>query len=287
MSIRLNRLRSLDEFHDYCHRYATQMEAHFARVNDALEWVDDQNQTRFKAFSYPAGRKVQLIVNRQQVEGRWIRNDRESFVCPKTGLNNRMRASIHLMDLVADLYPDSRIYLTEQVTSLFRAVQRQYPDCVGSEYLGENFSPGMVNAEGVRHEDLERLSFADQSFDLVMSFDVLEHVVDAHRSMQEVFRCLDDGGTFMWTAPFDSGKKQNTVRAVVQDDEIVHLMPPEYHGDPMKPDGVLCFRYFGWDVLDELREIGFQDAYVLLVHSEMYGYVGHPLSFVVAKKAGL
>ena len=42
---------------------------------------------------------------------------------------------------------------------------------------------------------------AGQSFDLVMSFGVLEHVVDADRSMQEVFRCLDGGGTFIWTAP--------------------------------------------------------------------------------------
>ena len=284
MSIRLNRLRSLEAFRDYCHRFEPQMKAHFERINDALEWADDETQTRFKAFSYPAGRKVQMTVTRQQVEGRWIRNDRESFVCPKTGLNNRMRASIHLMDLVADLYPDSRIYLTEQVTSLFRAVQRQYPNCVGSEYLGETCAPGVVNAEGVRNEDLERLSFADQSFNLVMSFDVLEHVVDARRSMQEVFRCLDHGGTFLWTAPFDSGKKQNTVRAALKDGKIVHLMPPEYHGDPMNPDGVLCFRYFGWDILDELRAVGFRDAYVVLLHSEMYGYVGNPLSFFVAKK---
>ena len=35
----------------------------------------------------------------------------------------------------------------------------------------------------------------------------------------------------------------------------------------MNPDGVLCFRYF--IILDELGR-GFRDAYVVLLHSEMY-----------------
>ena len=284
MTIRLNRLRCLEDFQDYYRRFDSQEKAHFARMCERLEWKNDQNETRFKAFSYPVGRKLPLIVTRQWLNGRWVVNYRESFVCPKTGLNNRMRASIHVMDLEANLYPDSRIYLTEQVTPLFASLQSRYPNLTGSEYRGEDYAPGAVDGHGVRHENLERLSFADQSFDLIMSFDVLEHVADARRSMQEVFRCLNQGATFLWTAPFDAGKKNNTVRAVVQDGELVHLMPPEYHGDPMKPDGVLCFRYFGWDVLNEMRDIGFQDAYVLLVHSELYGYVGDPLSFFVAKR---
>ena len=262
MTIRLNRLRSLEDFQEYCFRFESQRLAHLTWMRDRLKWKSDQGETRFKAFSYPVGRKQPLIVMRQWVNGQWVINHRESFVCPKTGLNNRMRASIHVMDLEANLYPDSRIFLTEQVTPLFSAVKSRYPNLTGSEYRGVDCQPGTVDAQGVRHEDLECLSFADQSFDLIMSFDVLEHVTDAHRSMQEVFRCLNQDGTFLWTAPFDPGKQANTVRAFMQDDEIVHLMPPEYHGDLMKPDGVLCFRYFGWDVLNEMRDIGFKDAYV-------------------------
>jgi len=110
MTIRLNRLRSLEDFQEYCFRFESQRLAHLTWMRDRLKWKSDQGETRFKAFSYPVGRKQPLIVTRQWVNGQWVINHRESFVCPKTGLNNRMRASIHMMDLEANLYPDSRIF---------------------------------------------------------------------------------------------------------------------------------------------------------------------------------
>ena len=62
MTIRLNRLRSLEDFQEYCQRFHSQKHAHLARMCERPEWKDDQNETRFKAFSYPVGRKQPLIV---------------------------------------------------------------------------------------------------------------------------------------------------------------------------------------------------------------------------------
>src|SRR5271165_6447907 len=60
-------------------------------------------------------------------------NWREGLICRGCSLNSRMRASIHLF--LCALGPDTRcpIYLTEQITALYRWVKRRFPDAVGSE----------------------------------------------------------------------------------------------------------------------------------------------------------
>lgn len=47
----------------------------------------------------------------------------------------------------------------------------------------------------------ERLPFADGSFDLVSALDVLEHIPDDQRAIQEMFRVLKKGGFALVTVP--------------------------------------------------------------------------------------
>lgn len=53
----------------------------------------------------------------------------------------------------------------------------------------------MVAAEG------DRLPFDDASFDLVLSFDVFEHIPDSDRHLAEVRRVLRDGGHYLLQTP--------------------------------------------------------------------------------------
>ncbi|MBR7518463.1 hypothetical protein KC217_22605, partial [Mycobacterium tuberculosis] len=64
------------------------------------------------------------------------------------------------------------VYCTEQVTPFFAWLTGAYPNntIVGSEFLGNDLSPGQV-VDGVRHEDLQCLSFKDLTCDLVISND--------------------------------------------------------------------------------------------------------------------
>jgi SAM-dependent methyltransferase len=226
-----------------------------------------------------------MYSNRALPDGRRVPNWREHLDCETCGFTNRLRACIHL--LRQELRPGNtdEIYVTEQVTRLYSWFASEYPSVTGSEYLGSTSSPGAV-VDGVRHEDLQQLSFPDDSFDLIVSFEVLEHVPDADAALRELARCLRPGGTLFLTAPFRDTAQDNEVRAVLAEDgAITHVLPPEIHGNPIDPaNGALCFRYFGWQVLDDLRAVGFAEAEVWFYWSRLYGYLGDTNSVIVARR---
>jgi hypothetical protein len=69
---------------------------------------------------------------------------------------------------------------------------------------------------------------------------------------------------------------------VGEDGNVVHHLPPVYHGDPIDPKGVLCFHDFGWDLLDTMRAAGYAEVEVTVFTAPHYGYVG--LQYVIVAK---
>jgi SAM-dependent methyltransferase len=176
-----------------------------------------------------------------------------------------------------------RIYLTEQVTPLYKWFDERYDNVSGSEYLGPERKGGEV-INGVRHEDIQNLSFPDKSFDLIISLEVLEHVPFPEKAFRELRRCLRDDGTALITAPFSASAAEDVIRARLTDSgEIEHLMTPEFHGNPVDPEGgALCFRYFGWSMMSALKEAGFSRAEVLFFWSQRFGYLGNTNAIILA-----
>lgn len=213
--------------------------------------------------------------------GRRVPNWREHCTCPGCGLNGRLRASFHLFEALLAPRPGSRIYLTEQVTAFHRIASSRYGNVVGSEWLGPEWAPGSTRDDGIRHEDLQNLSFADAAFDFILTFDVLEHVPDHRKVLQECRRVLAPGGAMLMTVPFMSGTDKNVLRArLTGSGDVEHILPAQYHGNPLSADGSLVFNDFGWELLDDARATGFDPA---IVHfwSDEYAYLGaNQLMFV-------
>jgi SAM-dependent methyltransferase len=126
-----------------------------------------------------------------------------------------------------------------------------------SEYFADA-EPG-ASRDGVRCEDVQRLSYRDASFDLVTHTEVLEHVPDDARAFAELHRVLRPGGTMIFTVPLYGGYP-TIERARLRDGEIEHLMEPAYHIDPLRRAGILAFRDYGLDIVERLRAAGFAEA---------------------------
>ncbi|MDT8407509.1 MAG: methyltransferase domain-containing protein [Methylococcales bacterium] len=140
-----------------------------------------------------------------------------------------------------------------------RYLRQHCPDLTCSEYFTD-VEPGTYRQD-VLCQDVQKLTFADASFDLCTSTEVFEHVPDDRKGFAELWRVLKPGGVLLFTVPFN-GQPHTLERAYLKaDGSIKHLQPPDYHGDPLRPEqGILVFRDYGQDVLERLREAGFDSA---------------------------
>lgn len=217
-------------------------------------------------------------------------NLRESGACSACGASNRQRQMALALRRTLDLAPVGRLTLPEgcrlysaEANGPLHAALADLPGYVCSEYLGETHTPG-ASVNGLRHEDLERLSFADETIDVMLSSDVLAHAADAYRAHRDIFRVLRRGGLHIFTVPFVPGAADDDVRARRVDGEIEYLAEPLYHGDPVRPDqGILVWRIFGAAMLTRLQEIGFSTT-TMRLHKPRYGIIGDNGLVFVARK---
>ena len=245
--------------------------------------AQENGELKISGVSFPAKRDTQFELSggSETTDINW----RESLICPITMTNNRQRAAAHFFALQCEASPLDIIWVSEQVTPLYRVIDQRFPNTIGSEYLGSGLASGSVNKEGTRHEDFTKLSFGDESLNHIISLDCLEHIPDYELALSEAARTLKPGGTFTATFPFDINSQENLIRAEVNEDgQIVHHLEPEYHGDPVTGKGVLCYQVFGWQVLDQLVACGFSQASIFLMWSQKYAYLGPDQVIIFAKK---
>ena len=227
----------------------------------------------------------QMYSSVRFADGRVNPNWREHLNCLQCGIVNRTRGALHILDQCFLPKPDARVYITERVTPLYTLLQDRFGDLVGSEFFSPKLASGSYK-DGVRHEDVQNLSFDDNSFDLVLSFDVLEHVPYIDKAFKEIFRCLAPGGRLLFTVPFSYDHEEAVVRATMDKrGRIKHLLEPEYHGNPVDHEGgSLCFRYFGWSVVNDMRAIGYCNPEIISYWSSELLHYGDPQFVITATK---
>jgi SAM-dependent methyltransferase len=139
-----------------------------------------------------------------------------------------------------------RVFLTETTTPFHAAMKTLVaPELLAtSEYFGPEHTSGDI-VGGVRHEDLQKSSFADDTFNFVITSDVMEHVPDALAAEREIVRILKPGGSYCFTVPLHALAEADLILATMRDDgSIDYFADPIYHGDPLRAEGALVFRIF-------------------------------------------
>lgn len=138
---------------------------------------------------------------------------------------------------------------------------RECRSVAASEYFADA-APGEMR-NGIRSEDVQRLSYQDATFDLVTHTEVFEHVPDDAKAFAELRRVLKPGGAMVFTVPLTNGPS-TVERAHLRDDSIEHVLPAAYHIDPLRSGAtILVYRDYGSDIVDRLRNAGFGDVEIL------------------------
>ena len=157
------------------------------------------------------------------------------------------------MTAIEDWYPNWRDLSIHESSPGGRGVslklfdQRRY---YSSSHFFENVPFGSIHpTRGDRCENLEKLTFPDNSFDLIITQDVMEHVFHPDDAFSEIASVLKPGGAHIFTIPILNKTKPSEPRALLlPDGSISHLKPPEYHGNPVDPEGSLVTMDWGYDI---------------------------------------
>ena len=89
-----------------------------------------------------------------------------------------------------------------------------------------------------------------------------------------VHELLRRGGTLLATVPFHDDYDQSVTRARLEDGVLHHVLPPEFHQNPLSRKGSLVFTDLGWDLLTMAREAGFEDIHIAAYASSAFGHLG-------------
>ena len=99
---------------------------------------------------------------------------------------------------------------------------------------------------------------ADNSFDVVITSDVLEHVRRPYDGFTEVRRVLRPGGVHIFSIPITFPMRKRTrARVDTSGEDDVFLIEPRYHNGKH-----LVYTDFGADLITRLSELGFDTEVV-------------------------
>jgi len=227
---------------------------------------DEQALAQLAARVARAG-AVEPVTHRQIPPKRMesLDNLREGLVFES--INSRSRAVLLCIERVLEevTWSDAKIYATEAITPFALRLRGLFAKFIGSEYTESEDQRAELYP--IPCEDLQNLTFPSDCFHVVTTNEVLEHVPSIDAALREIHRVLTPGGWHIGTAPFAMGKQDSILKAKIEDGRVVHLMEPEYHGNPVDERGSLVFEIPGWDILDRARAVGFSDAHMKFVMS--------------------
>jgi len=173
-----------------------------------------------------------------------------SSACPLGGCSTRERALASALSslIPKDKLKTSAIHETAPVTwGLSLWLRRHCRGYVPSGYFPTEPFGTLVN--GIRNENLERQTFADGAFDIVLHLDVMEHLFDPFQALREIRRTLKPNGFCLFTAPTDADRMTSEQVAFLEGEDVRIVGEPEYHGNPQgEGSGSLVTWRYGYDL---------------------------------------
>ncbi len=182
---------------------------------------------------------------------------RDYLFCSGCGSIPRERA---LMKVIKDLYPNFMVLdIHESSPGVRGASIKLHNKC--KNYTASHYYPhtpsGQIHPKsGYRSENLEKLTFPDNSFDLFITQDVMEHLFNPEKAFKEIARVLKTGGAHIFTVPLIR-KNSESLRCaqMTEKGEVIFLREPEYHGSPIDKNDALVTMHWGLDIAKYITRV--------------------------------
>lgn len=142
-----------------------------------------------------------------------------------------------------------------------------------------------TSINGFQNEDLEHQTFKDETFDLVITSDVMEHVYEPAKAFAEIHRTLKPGGAHIFSVPLINKHKPTQRWATKGDNgEPIFLFEPEWHGNPVDKKGSPVTMHWGFDIVDFIKKYTGADVKIVYLDDLHHGIRAEYIEIIVAKK---
>lgn len=220
-------------------------------------------------------------------KGTWYRGTLQCQSC-EGGSVPRERALAHVLAREA---PHWRLLDIHESSPAERGISRKFAK-EGRHYIASHYFPGHPLGEvikGYRNEDIERQTFGAESFDIVVSMDVTEHVFNPGAMFREIYRTLRPGGLYISTFPIHKHQTGCHIPRfkLSSDGCIEHLAKPEYHGNPVNGDGALVTFDYGYEIHKTIALWAPFDVEVSRFCNRYLGILGEFTEVIVCRKRAM
>jgi SAM-dependent methyltransferase len=211
------------------------------RTRDALRRKWRKLRASVEKRLRPVALKSRGICPICEQESTFVARDpwlRDHFKCTRCASIPRERALMWVLQQRVSNWRELKIHESSPGgRGASKRFATECPDYIPSHFFADKPLGSTVGQ--YRCENLEQLTFADESIDLHITQDVLEHILRPERAIAEIARTLKPGGAHIFTVPLLNKDAPSRVRVDVKETgEVVHLQPPVYHGNPIDFEGL-------------------------------------------------
>ena len=244
--------------------------------------VNKQEQLSFflkhKGYCHCCEQQVTFIARKP-----WLR---DYLLCDHCKSIPRERA---LMKTIMDTYPNWKELDIHESSPIDRGhsvnLKKNAQNYTVSQYFPNEILGATV--QDVRNEDLEQQTFSDESFDVVVTSDVMEHIYDPEKAFKEIHRTLKPGGAHIFSVPLIN-RFEPTERWANKgtDGEPIFLHEPEWHGNPVDDKGSPVTMHWGYDIIDYINKVTGAQCKIVYIDDLDLGIRAEFREIIIAKKKG-
>lgn len=212
---------------------------------------------------------------------------RASLIC-QTCRNGSVPRERALALILEEIVPNWRSLSIHECSPIDRGISLKLRE-TGKNYIASQYFPGekLGAMHGIfRNEDLQNLTFNDETHDVFISLDVFEHIPYPDRALREIYRTLKFGGAMLSTFPVRNNQVEPMRRRVDYgpDGSEIHLVEPEFHGNPISKEGSIVTVDYGYDLHKLFSSWAPFDVRVYRFADTLHGILGEFTEVVVCRK---